>query len=310
MTVSSYPAYALTRLRSCSNTPTSASVVFELAQYAHVQFSTPTRQYAAPANHSARVAPRASTSSLARVVALARATDVPVAVAIARASPRPTIAAHAHARTTRDSRARRAARPGARARIASSRAARDSAARATVDRTRARAMATSHRDYHDAVRAALEDALALRSAPSKKMDGRNRAEVEYADAPSVLMPSVEIARGSAEDGACLIERAVNSARVSVRVRQCDELEEILARAFCKSLGRRADAFEVLRRAPVEGYDVSFLVLLEHVERMEAKGLVDFVVTFMEDVDKEISEQKLSVSSRGRTVAAAYLKQFV
>jgi actin related protein 2/3 complex subunit 4 len=52
-----------------------------------------------------------------------------------------------------------------------------------------------------------------------------------------------------------------------------------------------------------------LVLLEHAERMEAKGLVDFVVTFMEDVDKEISEQKLSVSSRGRTVAAAYLKQF-
>ena len=66
---------------------------------------------------------------------------------------------------------------------------------------------------------------------------------------------------------------------------------------------------MLRRAPVEGYDVSFLVLLEHAERMEAKGLVDFVVTFMEDVDKEISEQKLSVSSRGRTVAAAYLKQF-
>ena len=139
--------------------------------------------------------------------------------------------------------------------------------------------------------------------------GANRAEVEYADAPSLLMPSAEITRGCAEDGACLIERAVNSARVSVRVRQCDELEEILARALCKSLGRRADAFEVLRRAPVEGYDVSFLVLLEHAERMEAKGLVDFVVTFMEDVDKEISEQKLSVSSRGRTVAAAYLKQF-
>jgi actin related protein 2/3 complex subunit 4 len=170
-------------------------------------------------------------------------------------------------------------------------------------------MATSHRDYHDAVRAALESAFALRSAPSKKMSGENRAEVEYADAPSLLMPSAEITRGCAEDGACLIERAVNSARVSVRVRQCDELEEILARALCKSLGRRADAFEVLRRAPVEGYDVSFLVLLAHAERMEAKGLVDFVVTFMEDVDKEISEQKLSVSSRGRTVAAAYLKQF-
>lgn len=46
---------------------------------------------------------------------------------------------------------------------------------------------------------------------------------------------------------------------------------------------------MLRRASVEGYDVSFLVLLAYAERMEVKGLVDFVVMFMEDVDKEISE---------------------
>jgi actin related protein 2/3 complex subunit 4 len=107
----------------------------------------------------------------------------------------------------------------------------------------------------------------------------------------------------------LIERAVNSARVSVRVRQVDELEEILTRAFCKSLGRRADAFEILRRVPCEGYDVSFLVLLSHVESMEANALVDFVVTFMQDVDKELSEQKLSVSSRGREVASRFFAAF-
>jgi actin related protein 2/3 complex subunit 4 len=39
-------------------------------------------------------------------------------------------------------------------------------------------------------------------------------------------------------------------------------------------------------------------------------LIDFIVQWMEDVDKEISEQKLSVSSRGRVVAADFLKQFV
>jgi len=65
----------------------------------------------------------------------------------------------------------------------------------------------------------------------------------------------------------------------------------------------------LRRVPVEGYDVSFLVLLRHTEVMDAGALVDFVVQFMQDIDKEISEQKISVSSRGRTVAAAFLKQF-
>lgn len=39
------------------------------------------------------------------------------------------------------------------------------------------------------------------------------------------------------------------------------------------------------------------------------ALVDFVVQFMRDIDKEISEQKLSVSSRGRAVATAFLEQF-
>ena len=170
-------------------------------------------------------------------------------------------------------------------------------------------MATSHKAYHDAVRRALADALVLRSAPSRKMDGMDRAEIEYGDAPALLSPPIEIARGDASEGACLIERAVNSARVSVRVRKVDELEEILARSFCRALGRRADAFEILRRVPVEGYDVSFLILLRHVEAMDVGALVDFVVTFMEDVDKEISEQKLSVSSRGRAVSMAFLKQF-
>ena len=35
-------------------------------------------------------------------------------------------------------------------------------------------------------------------------------------------------------------------------------------------------------------------------------VVDFIIQFMEDVDKEISEMKLSLNARARTVAESYL----
>jgi len=168
-------------------------------------------------------------------------------------------------------------------------------------------MAHTHENYYDAVRARLSEAFVLTSAPSRKMDGRDRAEVEYGDDARAMGDRMEIARSS--DERCLIERARNSVRVSLKIKASDDLERMLTTTFGKFLGRRADAFEILRRVPCEGYDVSFLVLLKHTEEMEREQLVDFVVQFMRDIDSEISEQKLSVSSRGRTVASAYLKQF-
>lgn len=47
--------------------------------------------------------------------------------------------------------------------------------------------------------------------------------------------------------------------VSVKVKQADELEEILCRQFMRFLTQRAESFKVLRRVPLEGYDISFLV---------------------------------------------------
>jgi actin related protein 2/3 complex subunit 4 len=37
-------------------------------------------------------------------------------------------------------------------------------------------------------------------------------------------------------------------------------------------------------------------------------LVDFVIQFMEEVDKEISEMQLSLNARARIVAESYLSQ--
>ncbi|XP_054776835.1 uncharacterized protein LOC129285264 isoform X3 [Prosopis cineraria] len=60
----------------------------------------------------------------------------------------------------------------------------------------------------------------------------------------------------------------------------------------------------------EGYDISFLVTNYHCEEMQKHKLIDFIVQFMEDIDKEISELKVSVNTRGRLVAAEFLKQFI
>ena len=107
----------------------------------------------------------------------------------------------------------------------------------------------------------------------------------------------------------LIEGSINSCRVSIKVKQADELEEILARKLLRFLMQRADEFKVLRRVPVPGYDISFLVTHIHAEEMYKHKLVDFIVAFMEDIDKEVSELKLAVNQRGREVASSFLRGF-
>ena len=44
----------------------------------------------------------------------------------------------------------------------------------------------------------------------------------------------------------------------------------------------------------KGYDISFLITNFHTEAMLKHKLVDFIIEFMEEVDKEISEMKLFV----------------
>lgn len=57
----------------------------------------------------------------------------------------------------------------------------------------------------------------------------------------------------------------------------------------------------------QGYDISFLITNFHTEQMYKHKLVDFVIHFMEEIDKEISEMKLAVNARARIVAEEFLK---
>lgn len=92
----------------------------------------------------------------------------------------------------------------------------------------------------------------------------------------------------------LIEPSVNSVRVSIRVKKADETEDILVHKFSRFLSQRAESFFILRRKPVQDYDISFLITNNHTEQLLKHKLVDFVIEFMEEVDKEISEMKLFV----------------
>ncbi|KAI9923195.1 hypothetical protein PsorP6_001095 [Peronosclerospora sorghi] len=59
---------------------------------------------------------------------------------------------------------------------------------------------------------------------------------------------------------------------------------------------------------VDGYDMSFLVAHQHLENMYNHKLLDSIITFMEDIHKEISEMKISLLARGRIVASEFMKQ--
>ena len=58
-----------------------------------------------------------------------------------------------------------------------------------------------------------------------------------------------------------------------------------------------------------GYDISFLVTNFHTEEMLKHKLVDFIIQFMEDIDKEVSAMKIAINARARIVATEFIKQF-
>uniref|UniRef100_A0A4W5QRI8 Actin-related protein 2/3 complex subunit 4 n=1 Tax=Hucho hucho TaxID=62062 RepID=A0A4W5QRI8_9TELE len=131
--------------------------------------------------------------------------------------------------------------------------------------------------------------------------------IPFRSSKELLLQPVIISRNDKEK--VLIEGSINSVRVSIAVKQADEIEKILCHKFMRFMMMRAENFFILRRKPVEGYDISFLITNFHTEQMYKHKLVDFVIHFMEEIDKEISEMKLSVNARARIVAEEFLKNF-
>ena len=199
-------------------------------------------------------------------------------------------------------------------------------------------MANTLQGYLKAIRVTLDAALCIRNFASQVVERHNKPEVEARSththhtpqhqppalscrvdvwmccavllcrmSKEVLLSPVVVARNESEK--TLIEGSINSLRISICIKQSDEVEKVLVDRFSRFLAQRAEDFVILRRAPVPGYDLSFLITNFHTEEMKKAQLVDFIIQFMEDVNKEISELKLAVNARARVVAGTFLKQF-
>ncbi|CAH8829408.1 unnamed protein product [Trichobilharzia szidati] len=161
--------------------------------------------------------------------------------------------------------------------------------------------------YLNAVRHTLNAALCVQNFSSQVVERHNKPEVEVKTSKELLLNPVVISRNEKER--VLIEGSINSVRVSISIKQSDEIEKLLCRKFTRFLMTRAEDFVILRRKPVPGYDISFLITNFHTEQMSKTKLVDFIITFMDEIDKEISEMRLAVNSRARQCAEEFLKAF-
>jgi len=167
-------------------------------------------------------------------------------------------------------------------------------------------MSNTLRPYLNAIRSTLTAAMCLQNFASQEVERHNKPEIEAGVNKELLLNPVIIARNDNEK--VMIEGSINSLRISIGVKQADELEKILSKKFMRFLAQRAENFVILRRKAIKGYDISFLVTNFHTEMMYKHKLVDFIIQFMEDVDKEISEMKLAVNQRARIVAGEFLKK--
>lgn len=174
----------------------------------------------------------------------------------------------------------------------------------------------------------------------QSVERHNRPEVEFADNPELLLPPVYIEasafplwslnpsqqqekhspQGSGQNSSvdnghsgsscterCLIEGSINSVRVSIRLSHADALESQLATMYTRFLMQRADTLPILRRVPIEGYDVSFLVCESHVRQMGATRICTIITSFVEEADAEVTDLKLTVNARGRAMATEFLR---
>jgi len=197
-------------------------------------------------------------------------------------------------------------------------------------------MMSSREQHYAKIREALTEALAKIETDDEDDDASNRMMiptpfVEFQDEfPEQMYPEVRIQRaigggvgvggGSSSSKhninnnglseVILVESSTNSFRVSVKLKHSDELDAILTKQLSRFMRQRAEQFSIVRKkATSDAFDLSFLVTQKHKKQFVNSSLVTFMVDFLKSVDGEISEQKLSVSSRGRAVVEEFLGGF-
>ena len=107
----------------------------------------------------------------------------------------------------------------------------------------------SLRPYLQCVRSSLTAALSLSDFASQTSERHNVPEIEAASSLEVLLNPLTVSRN--ENEKVFIEPSVNSVRISIKIKQADEIENILVHKFTRFLTQRAEAFFILRRKAIK-----------------------------------------------------------
>ncbi len=113
--------------------------------------------------------------------------------------------------------------------------------------------------YLLAVKRTLQAAMCLENFSSQKVERHNKPEIEVKESPELLLNPVIISRNEKER--VLIEPSINSIRVSIAIKQADEIEKLLCHKFMGFMMRRAENFVILRRKKIEVKKFHLLVFL-------------------------------------------------
>lgn len=160
--------------------------------------------------------------------------------------------------------------------------------------------------YKNAIKASLKASLLLRNIPSTEMPHVMLPEVEVRD--KYGCQDLVIANNEYEK--TLIQASINSVRISVKVRQMDKTDTFLVGLFMKFLCQRAESLKVIRRKPIENYDLSFLITFEHSMEFERDKLIDSIVEFIGNINSMLHEMKLNLNARARHISEEFLRTLI
>jgi hypothetical protein len=121
---------------------------------------------------------------------------------------------------------------------------------------------------------------------------------------------------------CMIESTSNSVRISFLFKQQaqqqqattdnggDPLEVSILFQWMRFLTQQAeDHYQILRKKPLDGYSVSFLITNKNIQIHGRKQLQQTIINFCSQMDKECSDIKIQVNAQARYITTELLKAF-
>ncbi len=95
-------------------------------------------------------------------------------------------------------------------------------------------------------------------------------------------------------------------RISISIKKNQEIEELLTHMLERFLALRADKFQILRKKPAyENFDFSFLITDDHLVKYKKEEIINFILEFIQGIDKEINDMKLAIINQTRIAAAFF-----